>query len=102
MNVYVIRFCLGCVGFCFKQKTAYEVRISDWSSDVCSSDLWSSSLLPQNSGLQRSAILVVAACPLLCMARAKLRNVRNSTQFSCAERRAACLCCQTLVKYTIY
>src|SRR3546814_4824351 len=25
---------------CFKQKTAYEVRISDWSSDVCSSDLW--------------------------------------------------------------
>src|SRR3546814_10860236 len=25
--------------FCFKQKTAYEMRISDWSSDVCSSDL---------------------------------------------------------------
>src|SRR3546814_1176083 len=24
---------------CFKQKTAYEMRISDWSSDVCSSDL---------------------------------------------------------------
>src|SRR3546814_9247461 len=28
--------------FFFKQKTAYEMRISDWSSDVCSSDLnWS-------------------------------------------------------------
>src|SRR3546814_11003891 len=30
------------LGFCFfffKQKTAYELRISDWSSDVCSSDL---------------------------------------------------------------
>src|SRR3546814_994813 len=29
------------VGLCFffKQKTAYEMRISDWSSDVCSSDL---------------------------------------------------------------
>src|SRR3546814_5702307 len=26
--------------FFFKQKTAYEVRISDWSSDVCSSDLF--------------------------------------------------------------
>src|SRR3546814_4504275 len=26
----------------FKQKTAYEMRISDWSSDVCSSDLCSS------------------------------------------------------------
>src|SRR3546814_7446705 len=24
---------------CYKQKTAYELRISDWSSDVCSSDL---------------------------------------------------------------
>src|SRR3546814_14610471 len=30
--------CLFCVFF-FKQKTAYEMRISDWSSDVCSSDL---------------------------------------------------------------
>src|SRR3546814_3207498 len=30
-------FCV-CVFF-FKQKTAYELRISDWSSDVCSSDL---------------------------------------------------------------
>src|SRR3546814_2900242 len=33
--------CVYClfVFFCFKQKTAYELRISDWSSDVCSSDL---------------------------------------------------------------
>src|SRR3546814_8355961 len=28
--------------FFFKQKTAYEMRISDWSSDVCSSDLFGS------------------------------------------------------------
>src|SRR3546814_9564254 len=28
-----------CIMFLFKQKTAYELRISDWSSDVCSSDL---------------------------------------------------------------
>src|SRR3546814_6879441 len=28
-----------CGFFFFKQKTAYEMRISDWSSDVCSSDL---------------------------------------------------------------
>src|SRR3546814_5625481 len=28
-----------CVLLFFKQKTAYEMRISDWSSDVCSSDL---------------------------------------------------------------
>src|SRR3546814_11589341 len=33
--------CLPCLlyFFFFKQKTAYEMRISDWSSDVCSSDL---------------------------------------------------------------
>src|SRR3546814_7651707 len=30
---------VGCPVFFFKQKTAYEMRISDWSSDVCSSDL---------------------------------------------------------------
>src|SRR3546814_9763929 len=34
------RVCYACVFlFFFKQKTAYEMRISDWSSDVCSSDL---------------------------------------------------------------
>src|SRR3546814_10774053 len=35
MNVFSC--CL--IIFFFKQKTAYEMRISDWSSDVCSSDL---------------------------------------------------------------
>src|SRR3546814_8744700 len=32
-------FCVFFIFFFFKQKTAYEMRISDWSSDVCSSDL---------------------------------------------------------------
>src|SRR3546814_6854972 len=34
------------VVFFFKQKTAYELRISDWSSDVCSSDLGSAIRVP--------------------------------------------------------
>src|SRR3546814_1933606 len=34
-----LRWFLRVVFFFFKQKTAYEMRISDWSSDVCSSDL---------------------------------------------------------------
>src|SRR3546814_6436859 len=34
-----MQYVLMCVVFFFKQKTAYEMRISDWSSDVCSSDL---------------------------------------------------------------
>src|SRR3546814_11912086 len=34
----LFRYCVV-LFFFFKQKTAYEMRISDWSSDVCSSDL---------------------------------------------------------------
>src|SRR3546814_13406998 len=36
--------------FFFKQKTAYEMRISDWSSDVCSSDLARATLSPAPQG----------------------------------------------------
>src|SRR3546814_9332042 len=54
--VYVVLY-LPLVDFCcwytfviffffFKQKTAYEMRISDWSSDVCSSDLVSAQSNP--------------------------------------------------------
>src|SRR3546814_4184261 len=40
VSVYVMcRVNLARCFFFFKQKTAYEMRISDWSSDVCSSDL---------------------------------------------------------------
>src|SRR3546814_10491929 len=39
MSVLFHLFLLVVVFFFFKQKTAYEMRISDWSSDVCSSDL---------------------------------------------------------------
>src|SRR3546814_4581320 len=37
--ILVVFMVLFVVLFLFKQKTAYEMRISDWSSDVCSSDL---------------------------------------------------------------
>src|SRR3546814_1620495 len=51
------------VFFFFKQKTAYEMRISDWSSDVCSSDLEAADALDAlagehgniDAGLQRQA-----------------------------------------------
>src|SRR3546814_2724034 len=39
-------YVLSCLFFFFKQKTAYEMRISDWSSDVCSSDLGSAPARP--------------------------------------------------------
>src|SRR3546814_4594113 len=44
----LIDFLIFDLFFFFKQKTAYEMRMSDWSSDVCSSDL---SLLLQMQGM---------------------------------------------------
>src|SRR3546814_10340368 len=41
---------LAFVLFFFKQKTAYEMRISDWSSDVCSSDLMEAFVKPGGGG----------------------------------------------------
>src|SRR3546814_8450030 len=38
-RLFAFLFLIYFVVFLFKQKTAYEMRISDWSSDVCSSDL---------------------------------------------------------------
>src|SRR3546814_7602824 len=52
--------------FFFKQKTAYEMRISDWSSDVCSSDL--------ASGADTSpAAIAPAAAPTLIVTFGLLR-----------------------------
>src|SRR3546814_10718213 len=50
-------FCCFCFFFFFKQKTAYEMRISDWSSDVCSSDLQQRTAARQRTGA------AVARCP---------------------------------------
>src|SRR3546814_5249264 len=44
------------VCFFFKQKTAYEMRISDWSSDVCSSDL---RVLLTHPGVAQAAVVGV-------------------------------------------
>src|SRR3546814_7861602 len=44
--------------FFFKQKTAYEMRISDWSSDVCSSDLPAIGLHDRRQPLPRGKIVL--------------------------------------------
>src|SRR3546814_11486765 len=50
--------------FFFKQKTAYEMRISDWSSDVCSSDL---AVLPLLSGgASTQAVQPALGCNAMC------------------------------------
>src|SRR3546814_8970383 len=56
----------GCLFFFFKQKTAYEMRISDWSSDVCSSDLpqdrWeeNAGISPFTLGVEIAALVAAA------------------------------------------
>src|SRR3546814_666821 len=62
--------------FFFKQKTAYEMRISDWSSDVCSSDLSS-----RSGGV--SALPVWARCN--CRARSGACNAASSSALSKAS-----------------
>src|SRR3546814_8400771 len=50
--VHVIRVVI--YFFFFKQKTAYEMRISDWSSDVCSSDLTAASIMKRSVASSRT------------------------------------------------
>src|SRR3546814_5792652 len=54
----------------FKQKTAYDMRISDWSSDVCSSDLTFGALEDTRSSRNQlysvNEILLLTLCAVLC------------------------------------
>src|SRR3546814_16182231 len=60
--------------FFFKQKTAYELRISDWSSDVCSSDLQASR--PRVRRAQAAAVPEVPeAVPVALARRAGVRRL---------------------------
>src|SRR3546814_4367076 len=54
--------------FCCKQKTAYEMRISDWSSDVCSSDLiqWRVAMLAELFAIRARAVVVGLLIELPC------------------------------------
>src|SRR3546814_4817232 len=52
--------------FFFKQKTAYEVRISDWSSDVCSSDLGGIAFGIGPGGDRRCCGCSPGRCPSSC------------------------------------
>src|SRR3546814_1158106 len=90
----------------FKQKTAYEMRISDWSSDVCSSDLkrgFGKERFVQQGGMaerfgQRFAAIAGNECKGHAFPRQGCRNLINgfSAQIgvkqSCIEQigRASC------------
>src|SRR3546814_6110850 len=83
----VVLFCYLCVMLCFiffffKQKTAYEMRISDWSSDVCSSDL----PIAANCGYGRASFEFEPIRGL--MAKEELLEMRGQEigRASCRER----------------
>src|SRR3546814_2621153 len=70
--------------FFFKQKTAYEMRISDWSSDVCSSDLRAFDLMRSFVHMH-----VDADAKLVCvLAQLQQRRVRHRVRCVWREDRA--------------
>src|SRR3546814_7295259 len=71
--------CWCCVLF-FKQKTAYEMRISDWSSDVCSSDLFDLPEQPAGRGISafaKQAGVQIIASQMLVRSKRTNRVVGN-------------------------
>src|SRR3546814_3163098 len=88
------------VFFFFKQKTAYEMRISDWSSDVCSSDLENSqwtiwtTIFPQSiSGKETPAVPRTRwtesgpeASPRTVKSRSEERRVGKECVSTCRSR----------------
>src|SRR3546814_1028172 len=77
--------------FFFKQKTAYEMRISDWSSDVCSSDLPHSNGQSQvpRPGLSIRTMATLAAVSILAACTTGGRGTRSE------ERRVGKECVST-------
>src|SRR3546814_1593528 len=80
--------------FFFKQKTAYEMRISDWSSDVCSSDLihlFGTDLPPTNEAVARvyDRLVPFASAPAPLAGRAEVAEIRSE------ERRVGKECVST-------
>src|SRR3546814_11991075 len=85
--------------FFFKQKTAYEMRISDWSSDVCSSDLGLAagvvvavagffSIRMQMWGMGTFGMLVAAAGSIIAalLFRSEERRVGKECVSTCRSR----------------
>src|SRR3546814_1390874 len=89
--------------FFFKQKTAYELRISDWSSDVCSSDLRAAGRTGQPSitvldecwSLLDSPALAPEVVQLFRTARKRNSSVWGISQTRSEERRVGKECVST-------
>src|SRR3546814_4018435 len=83
--------------FFFKQKTAYEMRISDWSSDVCSSDLSYDRFTSfgLDEALPVAAVLALLALIPLTILRALRYDRRPELDARSEERRVGKECVST-------
>src|SRR3546814_14072213 len=72
--------CLFILFFFFKQKTAYEMRISDWSSDVCSSDLTIFEQLASEQYIEIDSVQRIEA------------GLKTKRLFGQAQKRHSCRC----------
>src|SRR3546814_9524709 len=72
--------------FFFEQKTAYEMRISDWSSDVCSSDLARYRILSHATALAPRTSAALPARPARRDARSEERRVGKECVSTCRSR----------------
>src|SRR3546814_10194655 len=74
--------------FFFKQKTAYEMRISDWSSDVCSSDLAASEGVARDGRIDPTRVPEAPITPTGTAdnARSEERRVGKECVSTCRSR----------------
>src|SRR3546814_943860 len=77
--------------FFFKQKTAYEMRISDWSSDVCSSDLLG------EGGARGAGVTKRGACGAARQPRGR-RLARQATAVQCEADRSCRSSCRQVFR----
>src|SRR3546814_7171775 len=89
-EVYIVVNLIVIMFFFFKQKTAYEMRISDWSSDVCSSDLSGRSpaeTAAKNASTSASAsFAAISSSPAGALPRVS-RSAELDAQFHRSEER---------------
>src|SRR3546814_10227052 len=81
----------------FKQKTAYEMRISDWSSDVCSSDL-RHVVEPQGTTVGQDQPLPDHQCPPLAEGYHAVILADEASALR-HQKNAACHCVEDVLRY---